>query len=282
MANFTVKAESLPERCEICHQTDMFDPATGYCARCSFVPIPMPAPTLGEDRTQPFMTPQPFAPPQPYSPPPFGHPLPGHFAQPPVPQPFPYRPPVSPLAPIPPHVVHEPINLRHPEPRQRLYYRFIGSPTVSEWIGFRNALFGSLAGVIPFLIVGLWFLNGSTPWLCFAFILEGLLAGGFAGFQVGQHIHRTTVPTLAREFRQTGLLSAAMATFPIMLVPFIAWYLAEMKKNAKNPIEVAILVLLFLVPYVFGVFILNLFSGYLAARAVEKAEGASLVPTYRV
>lgn len=30
-----VKAESLPERCEICHQSDLFDPQTNYCHRCS-------------------------------------------------------------------------------------------------------------------------------------------------------------------------------------------------------------------------------------------------------
>jgi hypothetical protein len=31
----TVKRESLPVRCEVCHQTDMFNPATGVCRRCS-------------------------------------------------------------------------------------------------------------------------------------------------------------------------------------------------------------------------------------------------------
>lgn len=31
----TVKHESLPARCEVCHQTDMFNPETGICQRCS-------------------------------------------------------------------------------------------------------------------------------------------------------------------------------------------------------------------------------------------------------
>lgn len=30
----TVKTQSLPERCDICHQIDLFDPLTGDCARC--------------------------------------------------------------------------------------------------------------------------------------------------------------------------------------------------------------------------------------------------------
>src|SRR5438093_21108 len=29
-----VKTESLAERCEVCHQSDLFDPKTGYCIRC--------------------------------------------------------------------------------------------------------------------------------------------------------------------------------------------------------------------------------------------------------
>jgi hypothetical protein len=31
----TVKRESLPVRCEVCHQTDKFNPATGVCRRCN-------------------------------------------------------------------------------------------------------------------------------------------------------------------------------------------------------------------------------------------------------
>src|SRR5690242_10187404 len=29
-----IKTESLPIRCEVCHQADLFDPHTGYCQRC--------------------------------------------------------------------------------------------------------------------------------------------------------------------------------------------------------------------------------------------------------
>ncbi len=42
-----VRRESLPARCEICHQTDLFDAQTGICKRCEAVrPIegtPFPA-----------------------------------------------------------------------------------------------------------------------------------------------------------------------------------------------------------------------------------------------
>lgn len=33
--NIKVKSESLPSRCEICHQVDFFDPQTNICQRCS-------------------------------------------------------------------------------------------------------------------------------------------------------------------------------------------------------------------------------------------------------
>ncbi|MBI4747828.1 MAG: hypothetical protein HY774_05035 [Acidobacteria bacterium] len=29
--------ESLPSRCDVCHQADQFDPVTGVCQRCQFV-----------------------------------------------------------------------------------------------------------------------------------------------------------------------------------------------------------------------------------------------------
>jgi uncharacterized RDD family membrane protein YckC len=29
-----VVAETLPERCDVCHQSDLFNPQTGYCDRC--------------------------------------------------------------------------------------------------------------------------------------------------------------------------------------------------------------------------------------------------------
>ena len=34
-----IKRESLAERCEICHQSDQFDPATNRCSRCELVPL---------------------------------------------------------------------------------------------------------------------------------------------------------------------------------------------------------------------------------------------------
>jgi hypothetical protein len=33
-----VKTESLPQRCEICHQSDCFDAQSNFCSRCSGVP----------------------------------------------------------------------------------------------------------------------------------------------------------------------------------------------------------------------------------------------------
>lgn len=32
--SLTIRRENLPVRCEICHQTDLFDPETGQCGRC--------------------------------------------------------------------------------------------------------------------------------------------------------------------------------------------------------------------------------------------------------
>lgn len=34
---FQVKTEGLPQRCDICHQDDLFDPLSGYCGRCSAI-----------------------------------------------------------------------------------------------------------------------------------------------------------------------------------------------------------------------------------------------------
>src|SRR5262249_43270013 len=39
MSTLNVKTEFLPERCEICHQSDQFAPKTSYCFRCSTVSI---------------------------------------------------------------------------------------------------------------------------------------------------------------------------------------------------------------------------------------------------
>ena len=35
MMTFQIRSESLPKRCEVCHQTDAFVPGINYCARCS-------------------------------------------------------------------------------------------------------------------------------------------------------------------------------------------------------------------------------------------------------
>jgi hypothetical protein len=46
---FKIKAESLPQRCEICHQDDLFEPLSGHCSRCSaIIPIPPVLPPLPE------------------------------------------------------------------------------------------------------------------------------------------------------------------------------------------------------------------------------------------
>ena len=34
-----VRREHLPERCEICHQSDQFDPVANHCSRCSLVKL---------------------------------------------------------------------------------------------------------------------------------------------------------------------------------------------------------------------------------------------------
>lgn len=40
-----IHAQSPPRRCEICHQTDCFDPTTNHCARCSGVVASLLIPT---------------------------------------------------------------------------------------------------------------------------------------------------------------------------------------------------------------------------------------------
>jgi hypothetical protein len=42
MDSIKMKTESLPQRCEVCHQTDMFDPQTNHCERCQDIPIAKP------------------------------------------------------------------------------------------------------------------------------------------------------------------------------------------------------------------------------------------------
>ncbi|MBX7222196.1 MAG: hypothetical protein K1Y36_19765 [Blastocatellia bacterium] len=39
-SDFQIRNEKLPERCEICHQADQFDPQTGVCLRCQNLPQP--------------------------------------------------------------------------------------------------------------------------------------------------------------------------------------------------------------------------------------------------
>jgi hypothetical protein len=34
MSNIKIKAQSLPQRCEVCHQSDCFDAIAGHCTRC--------------------------------------------------------------------------------------------------------------------------------------------------------------------------------------------------------------------------------------------------------
>lgn len=45
---FSIVNQSAPQRCEICHQADFFNPATNYCARCHNVPA-MPRETVPVD-----------------------------------------------------------------------------------------------------------------------------------------------------------------------------------------------------------------------------------------
>lgn len=39
MAKIKIITETLPDRCEICHKSDLFEPSKGYCARCSAMTI---------------------------------------------------------------------------------------------------------------------------------------------------------------------------------------------------------------------------------------------------
>ena len=41
--NLIVRREHLPERCEICHQSEQFDPVANHCSRCSLVKTPSPS-----------------------------------------------------------------------------------------------------------------------------------------------------------------------------------------------------------------------------------------------
>jgi hypothetical protein len=36
---FTIVKEKRPDRCDICHKSDLFDPGTGICQRCKNLPV---------------------------------------------------------------------------------------------------------------------------------------------------------------------------------------------------------------------------------------------------
>ena len=36
---FTIVKEKRPDRCDICHKSDLFDPGTGICQRCKSLPV---------------------------------------------------------------------------------------------------------------------------------------------------------------------------------------------------------------------------------------------------
>ena len=39
-----IRSESLPDRCEICHQADYFNPQTNHCSRCANITAPITSP----------------------------------------------------------------------------------------------------------------------------------------------------------------------------------------------------------------------------------------------
>src|SRR5262245_26993727 len=45
-----IRKKSLPDRCEICHQADYFNPQTNHCSRCANITAPIPSPP--ERRTE--------------------------------------------------------------------------------------------------------------------------------------------------------------------------------------------------------------------------------------
>ncbi len=296
MATFEVKAESLPERCEICHQADLFDRETGYCARCSPLATQAAAPPPTHWQPQPFtpappFTPQPPAVPHPFAPPPpqpfpYPPPVPQPFSYPPpmqygAPQPYPYQPPVSPLAPTLPRVVHEDPNYwaRQHQPLPRLHYRYIGPTTVSEWVRFRDTALGGLVGALPMAMVGMLFLLNGEPTIYFALIAEAIAAGGVAGFRVGNLLRSTGQRTAAQTFRQRGIMSGIFVTFPMMAVLFLFMLVLEMRANPNWALSAIPQIAVLLIP-ITGCFIgLNILSGYLAARMVEFLERRNLVAT---
>jgi hypothetical protein len=55
MKEITVRKESKPTRCEICHQADLFDPITNICQRCENLALPQNQTSVP---IQPITTPQ--------------------------------------------------------------------------------------------------------------------------------------------------------------------------------------------------------------------------------
>jgi hypothetical protein len=41
-AGWIIKGSSPPTRCEVCHQSDLFDPQTNFCQRCAGLTLPAP------------------------------------------------------------------------------------------------------------------------------------------------------------------------------------------------------------------------------------------------
>ncbi len=59
MASIKVKAESLPARCEVCHQSDLFDPKRNYCQRCAGITLPtLPVSRLSTPNTTSLTAPE--------------------------------------------------------------------------------------------------------------------------------------------------------------------------------------------------------------------------------
>lgn len=54
MSEFKVKTELLAERCEICHQSDLFSPETGICSRCQNLTTKIEKPTTKQIAKNPI------------------------------------------------------------------------------------------------------------------------------------------------------------------------------------------------------------------------------------
>lgn len=266
MAKFTVKAESLPERCDICHQADMFDRETGECARCGPIARFVPSP----DAPPPEFSPQLFEPPRPFAPP-------SVYPQ----VPFPYQPPVSPLAPVPPHVVHESPNYwEHHRPTRELFYRYIGPTATSEADGFLTALIGGLVGALPSILLSLIFLVEGKFAIFAAFVLQAWLITGFATYRTRQRLRGLRTQTPARKIRRSAMYDAVKATVCLVVIPYLVLYASQLRLNPDSPFAIAFVISLVILPFFLGALALNFLGGYLSVLAVEHLERKHLVPTY--